>query len=105
MKCPYCNHEFPLTWARYVKSPLGRHVCPSCLKQSRLEFGIVSAALLLLVAAAVATPGVLLFYRWFGGYWAVLGALPTFIVIFPLDKMLDGKRRKLRGLDESGKAG
>ncbi len=99
MKCPHCNHDFPLTWARYVKSPLGRHVCPNCRKSSRLEFGILSSALLLLVAGVVATPGVLLCYRWFGGYWAVLGALPAAIVIFPLDKMLDAKYRNLRALD------
>jgi hypothetical protein len=30
MKCPQCNGEFPLTWALYLKAPLGRFSCPFC---------------------------------------------------------------------------
>ncbi len=30
MKCPNCNADIDLTWARYAKSPFGRYVCPQC---------------------------------------------------------------------------
>ncbi len=99
MKCPYCNHTFRLTWARYFKAVFGRHRCPSCLHHSRLEFGVVYAVILVLVGAACAAPGAILLHHWLGGYWAVLGALPSAIVIFPLDKMFDEKYRKLRGTE------
>ncbi len=37
MICPHCNSKFPLTWKRYLKSPLGNHICPDCHKKSALK--------------------------------------------------------------------
>ena len=30
MRCPACDVDVPLTWRRYLTSPLGRHACPGC---------------------------------------------------------------------------
>jgi len=38
-------------------------------------------------------------HYWLGGYWPVLGIIPTIIVTFPLDKMLDDKYKQLRAID------
>ena len=37
MTCPHCNHGFPLTWRRYLGSPMGKHQCPACGAHSRLK--------------------------------------------------------------------
>src|SRR5262245_10206493 len=37
MKCPHCAHDFPLTWARYIKSPFVRVTCPGCHRQAKLS--------------------------------------------------------------------
>src|SRR5687767_11510680 len=29
LTCPFCKHQFPLTWRRYWKHGRGRYVCPS----------------------------------------------------------------------------
>jgi hypothetical protein len=100
MKCPYCNHTFPLAWARYFKAGLGRHVCPACLKPSRLEFGVRYFLILILVGLVCAAPGGFLFYKWLGPYWALLGVIPSIAVILPLDKMFDERYRKLKGTEQ-----
>lgn len=49
MICPYCQHEFPLTWARYFGAPFGKHTCPHCEHPSK--FRMTATYLLVLVAA------------------------------------------------------
>jgi uncharacterized paraquat-inducible protein A len=35
--CPHCQTSFPLTWRRYLLSPLGNHRCPQCKQVSQLK--------------------------------------------------------------------
>lgn len=35
--CPHCQHSFDLTWARYWKSPFGKHQCPECHRKLKLK--------------------------------------------------------------------
>ena len=59
MKCPYCEHIFPLTWRRYFSSPLGVHRCPKCEQKSQLKHtGSYYAAII--IAAIVLASGSLL---------------------------------------------
>ena len=99
MKCPYCEHTFPLTWERYFKSPWGRHVCPRCSKPSRLKFRLLTAVIELIVGLLCAAPVAIVFQHWLGGYWALLGAIPTMLVTLPLDRMFDDKYKHLRPIE------
>jgi hypothetical protein len=102
MKCPYCDHVFPLTWRRYFASPLGGHRCPQCQQQARLSHtsAYYTALLTTVIVFAVAfiSPAIyfetspLVFY--IQGYhviW-VLGALILFVL---LDKNFDEQLRPL----------
>src|SRR5262245_56008348 len=95
MKCPHCNHDFPLTWKRYFSSPLGKHLCPVCSRGSRLQFRLPQFFVMISAMAIVATPFAVLLYRWLGGYWPVLGVVPGMVAVLPLDKMLDERYRSL----------
>lgn len=100
MRCPYCNQEFPLTWARYWRSPTGRHICPRCQKPSR--FRTTTFTLLRQVPAIFlgAIPIGFLFYRWFGGdLWFVGFVLGGSLTALPIDKFIDGRYRPLEKVD------
>jgi NAD-dependent SIR2 family protein deacetylase len=89
MKCPYCYHTFPLTWGRYLKSLTGKHVCPSCLKPSRLKFRALTFIILLVVCYVTSRPGVFLVGRWLGRQWSALGVITSLIVVLPLGKKFE----------------
>ena len=96
MKCPYCNHEFPLTWARYLGAPAGRHVCPDCRRVSRFRWTAASWLRQLAMVCAGAVPVGYIFYFWLGAFGDLLGvALGGLLVGLPLDKFYDGNFRKL----------
>jgi hypothetical protein len=95
MECPYCNHVFALTWSRYLKSPAGVHECPACHKQSQISRGIGQFLLTAIVIWIVIIPFMILFYRWLGRYWSLLGIVPGVLIGLPFDKIID---EKLRGL-------
>jgi hypothetical protein len=100
MTCPYCQHTFPLTWARYFKSPTGKHTCPSCNKQSRLKFFRAPTFLILLVVCLVCSvPGAILVDHWIGPRWRGLGVLPSLIVIVPLARWFE-TRKQLTPIEE-----
>ena len=108
MTCPYCNQSFPLTWGRYVKSPLGKHTCPACGKVSRLGFTasyfvvIVVAWILILALAFLFT--VLIFpktwRRVIGIPFAALVYIIGCVVLIPFDKFFDARFRKLKKLKD-----
>src|SRR6267143_6359299 len=98
MQCPYCQTTFPLTWGRYFGAPTGRHICPSCGKESRLPLTVSYWLLVFMAACLGGVPLALLLYVKLGSLWWslagwVIGALLTAI---PIDKIfLDGRYRKL----------
>ena len=57
MECPHCNHQFPLTWSRYLKNLNGKHSCPNCnqtsfMKRRGLKYrtiGLISLGFLILI--------------------------------------------------------
>ena len=89
MKCPYCNHTFPLTWSRYFKATTGRHTCPSCLKRSRLPFRPLTFVILVIVCGIASLPGVKLVDHWLGPRWRGLGVIPSLIVVVPLARKFE----------------
>src|ERR1039457_4505761 len=96
MKCPHCNHEFPLTWKRYWQSPTGRHVCPSCLQQSRFRLTVVSWLRMFVGISFGGIPFGWLFHIWFGGQWWLAGwTLGGLLTGIPIDKYIDERLRKL----------
>jgi hypothetical protein len=100
MTCPHCNHEFPLTWGRYLASPLGRHTCPACKKPSRLKVSILSVSLLIPAVFIGGIPLEFLFRKWFGGQsWIAGFILGAFIVAIPADKWIDAKFKRLKKID------
>ena len=84
MICPYCNHSFPLTWVRYLKSPLARHTCPRCGLRSRFRwrlsyFVLVVLACLVFVGVAF-TLTALIFQK----DWRRIVNGPYLIIVFAL---------------------
>jgi len=95
MKCPHCLHDFPLTWDRYLKSPLGRHICPSCRKVSKLalsRFPLLKSIAPVLIVAAVSTKVVTSFF-----VNNIMAALFTILICLlmgiPWDKYCDSTRQ------------
>jgi hypothetical protein len=101
MECPYCNHVFALTWSRYFKSPAGVHGCPACHKQSQISRGKGQFLLTAIVVWVVSIPLMVLFYRWLGRYWSLLGIVPDVLIGLPFDKIIDEKLRGLQPLKHS----
>jgi Zn finger protein HypA/HybF involved in hydrogenase expression len=99
MKCPCCEQSFPLTWERYIEAPSGRHLCPNCGKNARVKFSLLYSAILLVVGGICAAPGAIILHQWFGGYWPILGVIPSILVMFPMDKMFDNRFRKLKAIE------
>src|SRR5437879_2015221 len=102
MRCPYCEHVFPLTWKRYFKATSGRHVCPNCSKHLRIEFSFFYSAILFVVLGVCAAPGAIILSYRFGGYWPVLGVIPSIFVICPLSCHLSSGMPRRPALAASG---
>lgn len=108
MNCPYCNHSFPLTWSRYLRAPLGKHLCPGCGKCSRLRLttgyvAAVLAATLVYYGIAFAVTVIA-----FPGHWQKVGKtyvagvlLIGCVALIAFDKYFDGRHRKLEKLNDS----
>src|SRR6266850_8194051 len=97
MKCPHCNQEFSMTWQRYWQSPMRRHVCPSCHQQSQFRWTAASWARQIVIVSIGGVPFALFFHFRFGGdwWWMVGGVLGALLIGIPLDKLYDGRFRKL----------
>jgi uncharacterized protein (DUF983 family) len=55
LTCPFCNHQFPLTWGRYLKQGFNSHVkCPQCGEISHLQWTSAYTGYLSLVAVVTA---------------------------------------------------
>jgi len=93
MTCPYCNHTYPLTWARYFKATTGRHICPHCFKSSRTKFRPLTFGILLIVCLVCSIPGAILADRWVGSHWRGLGVPPTLIVLLPLARWFESHKK------------
>lgn len=94
MKCPYCTHEFPLTWARYFRAVFGRHSCPSCNKVSKLAMTRQYVATLVVNVVPlqlVVTVGLLYLYK---GWWGAIaiGAAIGLAYGILLDRYVDEHR-------------
>lgn len=104
MLCPHCGKAFPLTWARYLAAPTGKHRCPACGLRSRLYPSVPYLLLLMLVACAGAFPAALALALWLGGAWAVAGWLIGGLIAGAvLDKtLLDAGWRRLEKPEQAG---
>src|SRR5450631_3913040 len=97
MRCPYCNHEFQMTWRRYFKSPMGRHICPSCQQKSYFPLTMTSWLRVSVFVGIGAVPFCLLIHHFFAGdFWLPGGIIGGLLIAIPLDKFYDGKYRKLK---------
>jgi hypothetical protein len=85
-----------MTWERYWRSPMGRHVCPNCQQESRFRWTAASWVRQLFMTGIGGVPGGLFFYFHFGGGWWIVGwVLGALLIGIPLDKIYDGRFRKL----------
>ena len=101
MKCPYCDHEFPLTWKRYWQSPTGRHECPSCHQRSRLRPTPGSWIRIFLGVSVGGIPAGWLMHLWFGRVgWIGGWLLGAFLTGVPLDRYFDDKVRRLEKCED-----
>lgn len=108
MKCPHCEHAFPLTWRRYLAAPLGHHRCPQCRQKSRLNHAAAyyTALLTALIVLIVGLAFPLIYFEktvvefYLRGYnWlAIYGAVLLFVI---LDKFFDGHLRILEKLNDT----
>lgn len=103
MICPHCEHLFPLTWRRYGKSLLGKHICPACGRISRFRltasyFAFVLGAWIFFFALALVV-ALLIFPK----TWQHLVSIPYFAILYfvgcmvllPFDRWIDERFRKL----------
>ena len=75
---------------------MGRHVCPSCQRASRFRWTAASLARQLVFVGVGGIPLGLLFHFSLGRYWGVVGlAVGGLLTGIPLDKLYDGRFRKL----------
>lgn len=103
MKCPNCNNTFPLTWSRYFKSPFGKHICPSCHKESVLKFSKMHFLFKAIIIV------LLLFFLYLvlliitsGNIYSFIPALVmSLILALPIDKFHDEKFKKLEPKDKA----
>ncbi|MCK5883288.1 MAG: hypothetical protein KAG61_06335 [Bacteriovoracaceae bacterium] len=92
MKCPYCEHEFKLTWKRYLKAPFGKHTCPNCNKKSKLNYtskyfaAIVVFFLPFLIAIIFLHSSLVL---------TSVVKIIFLLLVFPMDRWAESKFKKL----------
>ena len=119
LRCPYCEHDFRLTWKRYWKSPFGTHTCPECGGKSKLSTGpgywlvylpalaispLAVVVLAIIVSSIVAGPEQT--RKWLftphGIEIALAGSILIPLLVFPpLDRMINTRFRKLRRMQEA----
>jgi len=113
LTCPFCKHQFPLTWRRYWKNLSGRHVCPSCGQSSKVRTGwpywVVYLPLLLISPFAVMSFASGIYgivvprhhfaegVTWFlGSPWFVAILIALWALLFPIDRVFDVRLRGLQ---------
>ncbi len=95
MICPHCNEQVPLTWKRYWGSPFGRHTCPVCTKDFKLEVSAGQIAIRAIFALPGALAGTLFLSRM--NSWSVSMLFYSgyfFLILIPVDRMIDNRWRK-----------
>jgi hypothetical protein len=106
MTCPHCHHSFPLTWSRYVRSPLGKHTCPQCRAASRLSWTFSYFAFVILAWVSFVTLAFLVTH-WLWPHDERVGEhapyylgvyLAGCVLIVPLDRWYDERFRTLEEL-------
>jgi hypothetical protein len=93
--CPYCGHQFPLTWERYVLAPNGRHRCPACGKKGKLRLTAAYLLALVFTDLALQGGGALVGYLLAGIWGAVVGLGVGSLTTFAFDKHYDQRLRVL----------
>lgn len=95
MICPHCNAQNELTWKRYWKSPLGRHVCTYCNSKFRMantpKYYLVLIGIWFVIAIVTFYFSEKLHINSIAAYliYALVGSL----IVFPLDKKIDNSWR------------
>jgi len=119
--CPFCKHQFPLTWRRYWKNLSGRHVCPSCGQSSKIRGGfpywalylpLVSISPFAAIVFALAVYGFAVPKQhfdedvtwFFASPWLVATLVALWALLFPIDRALDVRLRGLRAPKDGKKA-
>ena len=110
MNCPYCNHDFPLTWSRYARASVGKYVCPSCGKPAKLKVTLpylvaifsmfVAVLLMAIVATEIVLPPEWRSSKYLAGHLIVVGIVSLAIVI-PFDRYCDERMNWLVKLPAS----
>ncbi len=107
LACPFCGHEFPLTWSRYLKQGFNSAVkCPQCGEKSHLQWTAAYFGYLVLIALISAMITILEL-----GYAIITAPLtdrkgPTkgdavsliailLCIAFPIDRFADARYRPL----------
>ena len=91
MKCPQCNGEFPLTWARYFKAPLGRFSCPFCGAKLIGKHVWFYWPLLVLGCCVLGVPLAYLVGSHFGEIGGIAGWCLGAMLGIPIDRYLEGR--------------
>jgi hypothetical protein len=91
MRCPQCDSDFPLTWKRYIKAPLGRISCPSCNEKLVTTHRWFYWPLMVLGCCILGIPLAIL-----GAKYGIAGALTgwfigAFGVGLPFDRFLESR--------------
>lgn len=106
LTCPFCGHQFPLTWGRYLKQGFKSHVkCPQCSEISHLQWSPTYKAwifTLCIIAATIDTLAVIACFVFMGSrgvsLFPIAIAVVSLILIcisYPIDKYFDSHYRPL----------
>jgi hypothetical protein len=103
-----------------LRSPFGKHKCPSCERHSKLSTGLLYWALYLPLVAfspAIAVVVTALIYAFvapqhaherfisfFGTWWAYLPLVGAVVIFFPIDRIVDERLRRLRATTDAQNA-
>ena len=120
MICPFCQHSFSLTWRRYWSAPLAKHACPRCGRKSKLSTGLIywGVYVPLLIAAPFAIIFIALLAYGFAfpnnleenivsflcGPWLLIAWLGACALLFPIDRMVDARFRRLKAPTDEERA-
>ena len=107
MRCPYCQHEFALTWKRYWSAWTWKHTCPQCRRKSQLDFPALYFAFFIASFIVGITLARVLSVTIFPGQYSSVEAhrfrlafyvFFVLLVFIPIDKWFNAKVRRLVGL-------
>jgi hypothetical protein len=96
MKCPHCNREFKLTYARYWLLTRRKFACPHCSKRSAFDPNPFTSAIVVGGTTIFSFLGIGIAHHWLRGPHCLVGVLPVLLAGVPTVKLAEQKWARLK---------